>query len=154
MSSAERPRIGVFSRWPAGLTAMKSVDAACDQAGLPTRLPTLIRLWCSVLNECQFCIAMHRAEAFKVGVDPAIVTAMTEAQNCESLSLEEQAALKAASVTTRLASQTEIAAAVEALRAHFDANQSVAIGYVIAQINAWNRLAMLDGLTEAHFQHQ
>jgi AhpD family alkylhydroperoxidase len=117
-------------------------------------LPTLIRLWCSVLNGCQFCIAMHRAEAFKLGVDPATVTAITEAQNCESLSQEEQAALEVASVTTRLASQTEIAAAVEALRVHFDASQSVAIGYVIAQINAWNRLAMLDGLTEAHFRSQ
>jgi AhpD family alkylhydroperoxidase len=154
MSSAERPRIGVFSRWPAGLSAMKSVDAACDQAGLSMRLPTLIRLWCSVLNGCQFCIAMHRAEAFKVGVDPAFVTAMTEAQNCESLSQEEQAALNAAFATTRLASQTEIATAVMTLRLHFDADQSVAIGYVIAQINAWNRLAMLDGLTEAHFQPQ
>jgi AhpD family alkylhydroperoxidase len=126
---------------------MRAVDQACDAAGLPARLLVLLRLHCSILNDCGFCVAMHSAEAQKLGLD---VEALLSGSDFSSYSLAERATLQLAEVMCKI-SQTE--GAIRALCSHFDEQQIVILCYAIAQINAWNRLARAGELTEGHFKN-
>jgi AhpD family alkylhydroperoxidase len=130
---------GVFTEWPEGLNAMLAVDASCDEGGLPLRLLELVRLWCSVLNGCAFCIKMHRRKVAALGVSDDMIDALIKQRDSSGLSDGERAALLYAQALTELAAIEETKAA---LAAHFDLREIVMLSYVVAQINGWNRLAM------------
>jgi AhpD family alkylhydroperoxidase len=134
-------QMGVFTAWPAGLKAMLAVDAACDASGLPLRLLELVRLWCSVLNDCAFCIAMHQRKAKALGMADDLIEALVERRDSSGLEDCERAALAYAEALTGLA---VIIGANAALAAHFDHVEIIKLSYAIAQINAWNRLALSD----------
>jgi AhpD family alkylhydroperoxidase len=136
-------QIGVFTVWPEGLKAMLAVDAACDASGLPLRLLELVRLWCSVLNGCTFCIKMHQRKAQALGLADDLIQALAEHRDSSGLEDRERAALAYAKVLTSLA---EIEDAKVALADHFDSTEIIKLSYAIAQINAWNRLALSDGV--------
>jgi AhpD family alkylhydroperoxidase len=132
---------GVFAAWPEGLSDMLAVDAACDASGLPLRLLELVRLWCSVLNDCPFCIAMHRRKAKALGVPDDLIGELVERRDIRALDESEHATLDYASALTRLVA---IEDAKVALANHFDSTEIIKLSYAIAQINAWNRLALSD----------
>jgi AhpD family alkylhydroperoxidase len=134
-------QMGVFTAWPAGLKAMLAVDAACDASGLPLRLLELVRLWCSILNGCAFCIKMHRRKASALGVSDGVIDSMIERRDSSGLDDGERAALAYAEALTGLAA---IIGAKAALAAHFDHVEIIKLSYAIAQINAWNRLVLSD----------
>jgi AhpD family alkylhydroperoxidase len=132
-------QVGVFTAWPEGLNAMLAVDATCDASGLPLRLLELVRLWCSILNGCAFCIKMHRRKASALGVSDDMIDALVERRDSSGLDDGERAALAYAKALTELnvIEETKVA-----LAAHFDQWEIVVLSYAVAQINAWNRLAM------------
>jgi AhpD family alkylhydroperoxidase len=132
---------GVFTAWPEGLRAMLAVDAACDASGLPLRLLELVRLWCSILNGCAFCIKMHQRKAQTLGLADDLIEALVERRDSSGLEDRERAALAYAEALTSLA---EIEDAKVALSDHFDSTEIIKLSYAIAQINAWNRLALSD----------
>jgi AhpD family alkylhydroperoxidase len=132
---------GVFTAWPEGRKAMLAVDAACDAGGLPPQLIELVRLWCSVLNDCAFCIAMHQRKAKALGVADAFIEAIVEQRDRWGLDDGARTALDYATALTNLVAIDEAKAA---LADHFDHQQIVMLSYAIAQINAWNRLAISD----------
>jgi AhpD family alkylhydroperoxidase len=110
---------------------------------LPLRLLELVRLWCSVLNDCAFCIAMHRRKAKALGMADDLIGELVERRDIRALDESERAALAYASALTGLVAIEE---AKLALVGHFDPVQIVMLSYAIAQINAWNRLALSDGV--------
>jgi AhpD family alkylhydroperoxidase len=136
-----RAQTGVFTAWPDGLKTMLAVDAASDAGGLPLRLLELVRLWCSVLNDCAFCIAMHRRKAKALGVPEDLIAALVERRDSSGLEDRERAALAYAKALTSLA---EIKDAKVALADDFDHTEIIKLSFAIAQINAWNRLALSD----------
>lgn len=137
----------MFTEWPDGLNLMLAVDAACDGQGLPLQLLELVRLWCSILNGCRFCIAMHRRKVVALGVSDALVVALIERRDLSGLDEDERAAICYAAVLTAANDVSAITGAKVALAAHFDARQLVALTYAIAQTNAWNRLVLADHAT-------
>jgi AhpD family alkylhydroperoxidase len=132
-------QVGVFTAWPEGLNAMRAVDASCDTGGLHPRLLELVRLWSSIINGCAFCIRMHRRKASACGVSIDVIKALVEGRDWSGLDEGERAALTYTKALTEL---TAIEEAKLALAAHFDAREIVILSFCIAQINAWNRLAM------------
>jgi AhpD family alkylhydroperoxidase len=140
--SAQTPAI--FADWPGGVKAMLAVDAACDTQGLSLRLLELVRLFCSVLNDCGFCIDMHKAKAAALGVPVATLDALTENRDAAALNDAERAATNYALALTVLGDDAAIAEAASALHAHFDRQQISVLTTTIAQINAWNRMLRAD----------
>jgi AhpD family alkylhydroperoxidase len=132
-------QVGVFTAWPQGLNAMLIVDAACDAGGLTLRLLELVRLWCSILNGCAFCIKMHRRKASAQGLCDDVIDTLIERRDPRGLDDREYAALAYAKALTELVAieKTKVA-----LAAHFDQLEIVMLSFCIAQINAWNRLAL------------
>ena len=133
----------VLGGWPDGLQAMLAVDVACEGQGLPLRLLELVRLHCSVLNSCDFCIAMHTEKTLKLGVAPTLVDDSVSRRSPGGLDEGERTALAYAAALTRLDQNDEetIAGTTSALRQHFRPKDVIVLTYAVAQINAWNRLA-------------
>lgn len=141
-----KPVWSVLGGWPDGLNAMLAVDAACDAQGLSPRLLELVRLHCSVLNNCDFCIAMHTEKTLTLGVAPVLVDAIRSQRDLGGLDEGEQAALAYSVALTRLDQHdtATIATKASALLQHFKPEDVVVLTYAVAQINAWNRLARAD----------
>jgi AhpD family alkylhydroperoxidase len=135
------PQTGVFRAWPEGLSAMLAVDATCEASGLPLRLLELVRLWCSVLNDCTFCISMHRRKAKALGVSEDLINALVDNRDPGGLDDRARAALAYAMALTDLVA---IDTAKAALANYYGCQQIVMLSYTIAQINAWNRLSLSD----------
>lgn len=137
MSAAQA---GIFTAWPAGLNAMRAVDAACDAQGMSPALLELVRLWCSVLNDCDFCIDMHSRKSLGLGVPQTLVDDMVNRRDTSGLDDSTQAVMAYASALTTLTNDASLSKAAFALE-HFSRKDVITLSYVIAQINAWNRLA-------------
>lgn len=140
------PQPPVLGGWPDGLQAMLAVDVACEAHGLSLRLLELVRLHCSVLNSCDFCIAMHTEKTLKLGVAPTLVDDIVSRRGPSGLGEGERTALAYAAALTRLDHNDEatIVGATSALRQHFRPKDVIVLTYAVAQINAWNRLARAD----------
>ena len=151
MSGVTPPRIGVFSHWPEGRQALRSVGDAARETRVSAALLELVRLHCSVLNGCGYCIAMHEAYCRTLGVPEAQVAALRAGDLVGRFSEREFAALALAGEMTRMDDGAALAEAVTAAKAQFEGQELAVICFQIAAINAWNRLAVADGLEEAHF---
>lgn len=136
----------VLGGWPDGLQAMLAVDVACEAQGLPLGLLELVRLHCSVLNSCFFCIAMHTEKTLNLGVAPTIVDDIVSRRSPSGLDEGGRTALAYAAALTLLDQNDEatIARTTSALRQHFRPKDVTVLTYAVAQINAWNRLARAD----------
>jgi AhpD family alkylhydroperoxidase len=134
----------IFADWPGGVKAMLAVDVVCDSQGLSPRLLELVRLWCSILNDCGYCIGMHRAKAAMAGVAVATLDSLAERQENVVRDEAERTALAYASALTSLSNDEAIAHVASALPIHFDRHQISVLTTAIAQINAWNRMLRAD----------
>ncbi len=141
MSGGSKPP-ALFLIWPEGRDAMIAVDRLCEAEGLSLRSLELVRLWCSVLNRCDFCIAMHGELAMTAGVAPEVVEAIAERRDMRGLGDSERALLGLASAMTGLGNIAALPAAMQSMAQHFEERETALFSYAIAQINAWNRLAL------------
>tara|TARA_R110002126_G_C10490121_1_gene503564 strand:- start:8258 stop:8725 length:468 start_codon:yes stop_codon:yes gene_type:complete len=145
MSSARTP-LEVFGLWPDGRAAMHGVDRALESGTLSLRLLELVRLRCSAVNGCDFCIAMHRKKAREAGLSAAEVVAIQSLGEEPIFCRDERRILDLCDAVTRLADAQALRGVVDALANTIGALQTVEVLYAIAQINAWNRLAIAGGL--------
>lgn len=141
------PRFGVLGIWPEGRKAMMAVDAACADQAVPDRLLEMVRLWCSVRNGCGFCVAMHRDAAIRSGVHPDTVSRLSEGEMPGNIAADERAGLALAGALTGAIDARVLADATRDVAAHFPPREAAVLIYAIAAINAWNRIALADGLT-------
>lgn len=145
--TSPKPRFGALQIWPEGRNAMLALDRACANQAVPDRLLEMIRLWCSVRNGCGFCVAMHRDAAIRSGVDPDTVSRLSAGKWPGSLAADERAVLALAGALTGIIDDRVLADATRDVAVHFPPRQAAVLIYAIAAINAWNRIALADGLT-------
>jgi alkylhydroperoxidase family enzyme len=88
---------------------------------------------------------MHRRKALAAGAPSLLLANMIGQKSLTALAEDEQAALALAVALTVLSDDAALAEAKDALKQHFDQRHIITLTYVIAQINAWNRLARFDG---------
>jgi alkylhydroperoxidase family enzyme len=85
---------------------------------------------------------MHRQKALSLACPPKIVEALTNGGRPNDLSALDAALLDWTQVITTTPSKTAIQIARDTAAKHLSHEQLGFISYVVAQINAWNRLAM------------
>lgn len=144
-ASVDTP-LGIFELWPDGRAAMHGVDRALESDTLSLRLLELVRLRCSAVNGCDFCIAMHRKKAREAGLSAVEVAAIQSLGQEPIFSRDERLILDLCDAVTRLADEQALRRVVGTLERAIGALQTVKVLYAIAQINAWNRLAIAGGL--------
>jgi AhpD family alkylhydroperoxidase len=115
---------------------------------LEPRLKHLIDLRVSQINGCVYCINMHTHEALTDGESQRRLTLVAGWREAgDVFTPAERAALAWAEALTRLADSggpehEEREKTYNALSNHYTPEQIADIGFTIATINAWNRLAV------------
>ena len=116
-----------------------------DMPSIDNALRAIIELRVSQINGCAYCVDLHTAEARKAGETQQRLDCLTVWREVPFLNADEKAALAWAEATTLIAGHGAPKPIYDALSAHFSDQQIVDLTLIIAQMNAWNRLAISFG---------
>jgi AhpD family alkylhydroperoxidase len=123
--------------------AMASVGATFANSTLGMPLIELVQTRVSQINGCAFCVDMHARDLRKHGETWQRINSLSTWREVGFYSGRERAALAWAETLTRLAGEHgNHDAAFDALKAEFSEQEIVDLSWAIANINAWNRMAV------------
>jgi AhpD family alkylhydroperoxidase len=140
-------RINYFGNALAG-KVMKHLNSAgaAIQAALPVTTQELVKIRASQINGCGFCTDMHTKDAAAAGEDQQRLNLVAVWREATVFSDAERAALAVTEQATRIADASggvsdEVWA--EAVK-HYDEDQLAALISLIAVINAYNRINVIN----------
>ncbi|MGW2508964.1 carboxymuconolactone decarboxylase family protein [Streptomyces scopuliridis] len=140
-------RLNLFDS-PVAAKALKHIIAAgraFSESTLPTATQELVKLRASQINGCAGCIDMHTKEAAHAGETSVRLNLVAAWREATVFTDAERAALELAEQGTRIADAAGgVPNEVWANAAkHYDEDQLAALVWVIALINAFNRLNVI-----------
>ena len=141
--SEGRQRLRYPELAPAGVAAMSAVEHYLNvESGLESVLLEMVRLRCSQINGCTYCIALHTAELNKHNEPESRIQAVAAWQQNDALTQRERAALAWAEAVTNIQAGHASDEDFRAVQEHFGDADLVNLTLTIASINAWNRMAI------------
>ncbi|WP_297083864.1 carboxymuconolactone decarboxylase family protein [uncultured Demequina sp.] len=126
---------------PEFLKALEEFDALVGEA-LKPQLREMLRLRCSHINGCSYCIRLHSEQLAALGARPELIGALArpvKLMRDDLVSEGDAAALRFAEVLTDYPRGLEIEAR-DVAGEFFTQKQLGAIVETVAVINAWNRV--------------
>ncbi len=136
-----RMRFNYVRKTPDGYAAMVRLEKALHDSGLEPSLMHLIRLRCSQLNHCAYCIDLHWKDLRALGQSEERLYMLDAWRESALYSGRERAALLWAETLTNI--QGGVSDEIyEQVAKQFDEIGMANLSYVVAAINAWNRLAI------------
>lgn len=137
------PRLKYAEVAPEGIAQMRAVEHYLNTAsGLEPSLLELVRLRSSLLNGCEFCVALHYREAAKRNETAERIDGVAEWRNSDLYTQRERSALAWAEAVTNIQDGHAPDVVYEAARAHFSDTELVNLTIAVASINSWNRVAI------------
>jgi len=133
-------RLAVDTLAPHVSEAMEALEAASRQTNLEPVLLDLVRLRASQINGCVYCVNMHSSDARKGGESERRLYALPVWRETPMFTPREKAALELTEAVTRLADREISDELYRRVAAHFTEVELAELLWVIAIINAWNRL--------------
>lgn len=127
---------------PAAYQGLIATGQALAQSSLGLELVELIYLRISQINGCAFCLGKHAETLRKQGVSQAKLDRLAGWRISELFDARERAALEWAETLTAVAEKGASDAVYEPLRTHFTDAEISDLTFVVALINAFNRLAV------------
>jgi AhpD family alkylhydroperoxidase len=128
---------------PKAYQAMGSVGATTANSSLGPVLMELVKTRVSQLNGCAFCVDMHVRDLRKHGEQWQRINSLSTWRETGLYSARERAALNWAETLTRLVEHHGSRDAdFELLQGQFSDQEIVELCWTVAQINAWNRMAV------------
>lgn len=125
------------------LSAM--LKAKPHMGSISADLRAIVELRVSQINGCAYCVDLHSHEARAAGVAQRKLDCVAVWREAPFFDAAERAALDWAEAVTRIAEGGAPQALFDALGAQFSDQQVVDLTLIIAQMNAWNRLAVSFG---------
>lgn len=128
--------------FPDALTALRSLQASREKAGVPALTLGLVELRASQINGCSVCVDMHCRFLKKSGESDERLFAVAAWHDAPYFTDAERAALALAESVTRIADRPDPVPEKiwnEAAK-HFNESELAALLLTIANINVWNRL--------------
>ncbi|MYS21377.1 alkylhydroperoxidase AhpD family core domain-containing protein [Streptomyces sp. DvalAA-14] len=141
-------RLNYFGNASAGkvLKHINSAGRAAEDSSLPAATQELVKIRASQINGCGFCTDMHTKDAAQAGETAIRLNLVAVWREATVFTDAERAALELAEQGTRIADAaggvTEEAWANAAR--HYDEDQLVALISLIAIINAYNRINVIN----------
>lgn len=126
---------------PQFLKAMEDLDAHIGRHVEP-RIREMVRLRCSHINGCAYCVRLHSEQLAALGGSAQLIGALArpvKLMRDDLVSPAEAAALRFAEVLTDYPRGLEIETRDEAGK-HFDSAALGSLVEIVAVINAWNRV--------------
>ncbi|UUZ68189.1 carboxymuconolactone decarboxylase family protein [Polaromonas sp. P2-4] len=137
------PRLHWTDISPKAYQAMAGVSAATAKSSLGPVLMELVQTRVSQLNGCAFCLDMHARDLRKHGETWQRINSLSTWRETGQYSKRERAALNWAETMTKLVEyHGSRDADFDALKTQFSDQEIVELCWTIAQINAWNRMAI------------
>jgi AhpD family alkylhydroperoxidase len=128
---------------PEGMEKMRALEHYLNTGtGLERNLQDMVRLLASILNGCEYCIALHTAELQKQNETPERIAGLTAWRGSAIYTEREKAALGWAEAVTNIQVGHAPDPVYEELKRHFGDVEIVNLTMTITTINAWNRLAI------------
>ncbi|MCX4480612.1 carboxymuconolactone decarboxylase family protein [Streptomyces cellulosae] len=149
-------RIDFFANPVAGkvLRHINSAGKAAGDAGLPRATQELVKIRASQINGCGFCTDMHTKDAAAAGETQLRLNLVAAWREATVFTEAERAALELAEQGTRIADAaggvTDEAWANAAK--HYDEDQLAALISLIAIINAYNRINVINQQPAGDYQ--
>jgi len=125
-----------------GYKAMLALETFLHASGLEPGLVDLVKLRVSQINGCAYCIDVHSKDLRARGDTEQRLYALDAWQECPYYSTRERAALGWAEAVTNLHDGHVSDEVYEEVKRSFDDSELSALTFVVAAINAWNRLAI------------
>ncbi|WP_120502053.1 carboxymuconolactone decarboxylase family protein [Roseovarius sp. EL26] len=105
-------------------------------------LRALVELRVSQINGCAYCVDLHTVEARQAGETQQKLDCLTVWREVPFFDAAEKAALDWAEAVTLVSESGAPDVVYDALSPHFSEKQIVDLTLIIAQMNAWNRIAI------------
>ncbi|WP_406433782.1 carboxymuconolactone decarboxylase family protein [Streptomyces sp. NBC_01589] len=136
------------------LKHINSAGKAVSDSALPAVIQELVKIRASQINGCGFCTDMHTKDAALVGETPQRLNLVAAWPEATVFTEAERAALELTEQGTRIADAAGgVADAVWANAAkHFDEEELVALISLIAVINAYNRINVINQQPAGDYQ--
>ncbi|MDT3727966.1 carboxymuconolactone decarboxylase family protein [Streptomyces sp. DSM 41972] len=149
-------RIDFFATPVAGkvLRHINSAGKAAGDAGLPHATQELVKIRASQINGCGFCTDMHTKDAAAAGETQLRLNLVAAWREATVFTEAERAALELAEQGTRIADAAggvSDEAWANAAK-HYDENQLAALISLIAIINAYNRINVINQQPAGDYQ--
>ncbi len=136
---------------PEGLAHMRELEHYLNTgSGIDASLREMVRLRVSLMNGCEFCIALHTSELQKVNETAERIAGVADWRGSDLYTDRERAALAWAEAVTNIQDGHAPDAVYEEVRAHFSDVETVNLTLVISTINAWNRISIALGRHSEH----
>ena len=119
--------------------------AKTHMPSIDPKLRALMELRVSQINGCAYCVDLHTTEARHAGETTQRLDCLTVWREVSFFDAAEKAALAWAEAVTTISETGAPDAVYAELRTHFSDQQVVDLTLIIAQMNAWNRLAISFG---------
>lgn len=116
-----------------------------DMPSIGKKLRAIIELRVSQINGCSYCVDLHLSQARRAGESPQRLDCLALWRELPFFDAAEKAALSWAEAVTNIAANGAPEHLFAALSEHFTEEQIVDLTLIIAQMNAWNRLAISFG---------
>lgn len=123
--------------------AMEALEGASRKTSLEPQLQELVRLRASQLNGCVYCVDMHSRDAIKGGEAEQRLFALPVWRDAPFFTARERAALELTEAGTRLTGAPVPDEVYERAAAEFTETELAELIWVIAVINAWNRVGVV-----------
>ena len=118
------------------------VNQYLRSSGLDIGLQHLVLLRVSQINKCAYCVDLHSHEASRDGEDIQRVNCLPVWRECDFYSAAEKAALNWAEALTDLGNEETLDASFEMACAYYDEKDLADLTFLIATMNAWNRMGV------------
>src|SRR6476659_3884594 len=136
-----KPRFNVMVA-PDAYKAMIGLETYMNKSSIEKPLQHLLKLRVSQINGCAYCIDMHWKDLRALGESEQRLYGLDAWRESPYYTDRERAALEWTEAVTLISQTHAPDAAYEALRAQFSEKEIVELTWVIAAINAWNRMAI------------
>ena len=133
-------RLDVDALAPRISKTMNALDAATRRTDLEPGLLELVRARASQLNGCAYCVDMHTRDALAGGDSQRRLFALPVWRETPFFTERERAALALTEAATRLTDGPVSDEVYDKAAEHFSDEDLAGLIWVIAVINAWNRL--------------
>lgn len=125
-----------------GTAIANMAKAKNDMPTIGGRLRAVLELRISQINGCAYCVDLHTKQARKAGETQQRLDCLTVWHEVPFFTQAEKAALAWAEAVTKVSENGAPEPVYSALHAHFSEEQIVDLTLIIAQMNAWNRIAI------------
>ncbi|MFB7947859.1 carboxymuconolactone decarboxylase family protein [Kitasatospora phosalacinea] len=140
------PPLPMTESGPQAFAAVHALHAAVEEAaaaaGLEPLLLELVRLRCSQLNGCAYCVALHTTGARKAGEQDERLAELVVWRESGLFTPRERAALALAEAVTRLTDRAEGVRARRAALGVLSEAETAFVAWAATVVNTYNRIAV------------